>query len=125
MDFWNSWKRTVSVTLMVTFCLATSVTVFLLLPSKDSALRWISSTVACLVCMVVVLCAKLYILHRKTSTITPSISTRQVRPRLPQRLEFLRTPSLPSYENAMSEQGTKGDETPPPTYYEIHLPAWI
>ena len=40
------------------------------------------------------------------------------------RLQILRSPSLPAYENAVSEQSCKTDETPPPTYHEIHAPQW-
>ena len=40
------------------------------------------------------------------------------------RLQILRSTSLPTYENAVSEQSCKTDETPPPTFHEIHNPQW-
>ena len=38
---------------------------------------------------------------------------------------YLRTPSLPSYENVVTEQSCENVETPPPTYNEINFPQWI
>jgi len=35
------------------------------------------------------------------------------------RMQYLRSPSLPAYENVVSEQSTKNIETPPPNYNEI------
>ena len=34
------------------------------------------------------------------------------------RTQYLRSPSLPAYENVVSEQSTKNIETPPPDYDE-------
>ena len=34
------------------------------------------------------------------------------------RMQYLRSPSLPAYENLVSEQRTKNIETPPPSYDE-------
>ena len=105
-----------------------SVTIFLVLPSNNSALRWISSSLTCLVLISIILFVRLYnLLSNVSSEPEPPLSTRQQRPRtrVPHRLEFLRTPSLPSYENAVSKNVSKADETPPPTYNDINLPAWI
>ena len=46
------------------------------------------------------------------SVITPS------RPVTNPRTQYLRSPSLPAYENVVSEQSTKNIETPPPDYDE-------
>ena len=45
--------------------------------------------------------------------ITPSA------PVMDPRTLYLRSPSLPAYENVVSEQSTKKIETPPPNYDEI------
>ena len=46
------------------------------------------------------------------SVITPSA------PVTNPRMQYLRSPSLPAYENLVSEQRTKNIETPPPNYYD-------
>ena len=46
------------------------------------------------------------------SVITPSA------PVTNPRMQYLRSPSLPAYENVVSEQSTKNIETPPPDYDE-------
>ena len=46
------------------------------------------------------------------SVITPSA------PVTNPRMQYLRSPSLPAYENVVSEQRTKNIETPPPNYYD-------
>ena len=46
------------------------------------------------------------------SVITPSA------PVTNPRTQYLRSPSLPAYENVVSEQSTKNIETPPPNYDE-------
>ena len=46
------------------------------------------------------------------SVITPSA------PVTNPRMQYLRSPSLPAYENVVSEQSTKNIETPPPNYDE-------
>ena len=46
------------------------------------------------------------------SVITPSV------PVMNPRTQYLRSPSLPAYENVVSEQSTKNIETPPPNFEE-------
>ena len=46
------------------------------------------------------------------SVITPSAPVTNLR------TQYLRSPSLPAYENVVSEQSTKNIETPPPNYDE-------
>ena len=46
------------------------------------------------------------------SVITPS------GPVMNPRTQYLRSPSLPAYENVVSEQSTKDIETPPPNFEE-------
>ena len=47
------------------------------------------------------------------SVITPSA------PVTNPRTQYLRSPSLPAYENVVSEQSTKNIETPPPNFEEV------
>ena len=47
------------------------------------------------------------------SVITPSA------PVTNPRTQYLRSPSLPAYENVVSEQSTKDIETPPPNFEEV------
>ena len=47
------------------------------------------------------------------SVITPSA------PVMDPRTLYLRSPSLPAYENVVSEQSTKDIETPPPNFEEV------
>ena len=49
------------------------------------------------------------------SVITPSVP---VAPVTDPRTQYLRSPSLPAYENVVSEESTKDIETPPPNYDE-------
>jgi len=46
---------------------------------------------------------------------------------VPYRSPYLRTPSLPVYENAVTQSSPKSVETPPPTYNEItpNFPHWM